>query len=161
MCDERVLPGYHWRAVWKQGILFYKCAFFRVGVARSCYWNSPADRYRRSHDAKMPWTARYFRQYCSCWQGLWFMGKPWIYREPWRWFLHPTKVKLSWSVVHRFLSLQRKASCRMLFHEDQRPSQNRHALRKARLQIPRFHSFGGYSALACIISPADDFGNAL
>ena len=38
---------------------------------------------------------------------------------------------------HRFLSLQRKASCRMLFHEDQRPSQNRHALRKARLQIPR------------------------
>lgn len=33
-----------------------------------------------------------------------------------------------------------------------------HALRKARLQIPRFHSFGGYTALACIISPADDFG---
>ena len=43
---------------------------------------------------------------------------------------------------HRFLSLQRKASCRMLFHEDQRPSQNRHALRKARLQIPRLHSSG-------------------
>lgn len=49
----------------------------------------------------------------------------------------------------------------MLFHEDQRSSQNRYALRKARLQIPRFHSFGGYSALACIISPADDFGNTL
>ena len=43
---------------------------------------------------------------------------------------------------HRFLSLQRKASCRMLFHEGQRPSQNRHALRKARLQIPRLHSSG-------------------
>lgn len=61
--------------------------------------------------------------------------------------------------IHRLL--QRKASCRMLFHEDQRSSQNRYALRKARLQIPRFHSFGGYSALACIISPADDFGNTL
>lgn len=47
------------------------------------------------------------------------------------------------------------------FDEDQRSSPNRYALRKARLQIPRFHSFGGYSALACIISPADDFGNAL
>ena len=49
----------------------------------------------------------------------------------------------------------------MLFHEDQRSSQNRYALQKAHLQIPRFHSFGGYSALACIISPADDFGNTL
>ena len=49
----------------------------------------------------------------------------------------------------------------MLFHEDQRSSQNRYALQKAHLQIPRFHSFGGYTALACIISPADDFGNTL
>ena len=49
----------------------------------------------------------------------------------------------------------------MLFHEDQRSSQDRHALRKARLQISRFHSFGGYTALACIISRADDFGNTL
>lgn len=113
----------------------------------------------RSHDAKMSWTTRYFRQYCSCWQGLWFMGKPWIHREPWRWFLYSAKVEFSWSVVHRFLSLQRKASCWMLFHEDQRSSQNRYALRKARLQIPRVHSFGGCTALACIISPADDFGN--
>ena len=47
------------------------------------------------------------------------------------------------------------------FREDQRSSQNRYVLREARLQIPRFHSIGGYSALACIISPADDFGNTL
>ena len=49
----------------------------------------------------------------------------------------------------------------MLFHEDQRSLQNRYALQKAHLQIPRFHPFGGHTALACIISPADDFGNTL
>ena len=47
------------------------------------------------------------------------------------------------------------------FREDQRSSQNRYALRKARLQISRLHSFGGYTALACIISPVDEFGNTL
>lgn len=47
------------------------------------------------------------------------------------------------------------------FREDQRSSQNRHALRKVRLQISRLHSFGGYTALSCIISRADDFGNTL
>ena len=41
------------------------------------------------------------------------------------------------------------------------PAQPRVPLRKARLQISGFYSFGGCAALACIIFPVGDFRNTL
>ncbi len=75
-------------------------------------------------------------------------------------FCIPPKSNSADSWYTDFYHYKERHLVECFFMKLKRSSQNRYALRKA-LQIPRFHSFGGCSALACIISPADDFGNTL